>query len=249
MRRRPGARPVRAASRRPRSQRSSYRPPSARRSRESSRGGRKSAYSRDWLLDRRRVERSHPGRPDWRRSRLFRQPGSLERRAKLRASGEHFNPGDLAIADPPRKEDRVADASVAPRHQAGDAPHADYLVAAIVKAIDLLAPPRQALPLGSNHGDKSFMTSPRARLNGRGGIDVLDLRISKGEHRLDVLAVPSVQDAPHDLYVLLRHRPGSIARAGKLQRVGAPVPGAVAVGAVGRLGPPHREPNSGSSTR
>ena len=79
-----------------------------------------------------------------------------------------------------------------------------------MKSIDLLTGTRQALPLGSNHTCKPVVTSPRARLNRCGGVDVLDLRIGKGEQALDVLAVPSVHQTANDLEVLFRHRPRSI---------------------------------------
>jgi hypothetical protein len=144
------------------------------------------------------------------RHRLLREPGGFEGLVKFGASTEHFKPGDPSIADPPQQENWVADASVTARHQARDTPHADDLVATIMKPIDLLTGTRQALPLRSSHSGKPVMTSPRARLNRCGGVDVLDLRIGKGEQALDVLAVPSVHQAANDLDVLLRHHPRSI---------------------------------------
>jgi hypothetical protein len=143
---------------------------------------------------------------------LLLKAGGFEGLVKLGASTEHFKPGDPSIADLPRKENWVADASVTSRHQARNTPHADDLVATIVKLFDLLTGTRQALPLRSSHSGKPVVTSPRARLNRCGGIDVLDLRIGKGEQALDVLAVPSVHQAANDLEVLLRHRPRSISR-------------------------------------
>ena len=145
---------------------------------------------------------------------LLREPGGFEGLLKFGASTEHFKPGDPSIADLPRKENWVADASVTSRHQARNTPHADDLLATIVKSIDLLTGTRQALPLRSNHTDKPVVTSPRARLNRCGGVDVLDLRIGKGEQALDVLAVPSVHQAANDLEVLFRHRPQYLAVTG-----------------------------------
>ncbi len=146
------------------------------------------------------------------RHRLLRQPGGFEGLVKFGASTKHFDPRDPPIADLPRKENRVSQASVTSRHQARNTPHADDLVATIVKAIYLLMGTRQALPLRSSHGGKFVVTSPGARLNGCGGIDVLDLGIRECEHGFDVLAVPSVHKAMNDLDVLLRHRPRSISR-------------------------------------
>ena len=54
----------------------------------------------------------------------------------------------------------------------------------IVESIDLLKGTGDALPLLSNHGDDFVVPSPGARLNGRGGIDVLGLRIDHGEDAL-----------------------------------------------------------------
>ena len=45
-----------------------------------------------------------------------------------------------------------------------------------------------------------------ARFNGRGRIDVLDLRVGQSEDAFDVMAVPCVEHPAHDLHVLLRHR-------------------------------------------
>ena len=75
-----------------------------------------------------------------------------------------------------------------------------------MESIDLLKGTGKALPLLSHHGDNLVVPSPGARLNGRGGIDVLGLRIGQGEDDFEVLTVPSIQQATDDLHVLLRHR-------------------------------------------
>jgi hypothetical protein len=61
------------------------------------------------------------------------------------------------------------------------------------------------------HDDDFFVPSPGARLNGRGRIDVLGLRISHSEDGFDVMTVPGVEHPARNLHVLLRHRPRSIA--------------------------------------
>jgi len=141
---------------------------------------------------------------------LLRQPHGLEGVRDLGASAKDFNPGRLPVAEPHRDEKRVADTGIAPRHRPRYTALDDHLVAAIVNSIDLPATVGEGVPLRSNHGRILVSTSFRARLDRSGSIDVLDLRISKGEHALDVLAVPGVDGEPEDLDVLLRHRPRSI---------------------------------------
>ena len=102
---------------------------------------------------------------------------------------------------------QVADAGIAPRHRPRNTALDDHLVAAIVNSIDLPATVGEGVPLRSKHSRILVSTSFRARLDRSGSIDVLDLRINKGEYALDVLAVPGVDGEPEDLHVLLRHRP------------------------------------------
>jgi hypothetical protein len=51
-----------------------------------------------------------------------------------------------------------------------------------------------------------------SRFHGPGGIDVLDLRVHELDRSREFVPRPRVVEAPHDLHVLLRHRPRSISR-------------------------------------
>ena len=146
------------------------------------------------------------------RHRLLRQPGGFEGVRKVGASTELFEADEFSIAELPRDEERVADPGVAARHRPRNTPHGDDLVASVIKTVDLLKRTGQDLPLLSHYGDDFVVPSPRARLNGRGGIDVLALRMNQGEDGFGVLPVPSIHQATNDLHVLLRHRLRSISR-------------------------------------
>ena len=92
---------------------------------------------------------------------------------KVGASTELFEPDEFPIAELPREEERVAQASVASRHRPRNTPFGVDLVAPIVESIDLLNAPGQGSPLLLKHDDDFVVPSPGARLNGRGRIDVL----------------------------------------------------------------------------
>jgi hypothetical protein len=146
------------------------------------------------------------------RHRLLRQPGGFEGCLNLgSAEAERLDPDDLPIADLPRTEEAIVDPSIAFRHPTRKTTQRDDLVAAVEEAVDLETGVEQNVPLrppdSGNFGD----TAPRSRLDRRRGVDELDSGICVGDKGVDVAAVPSVQSAAHDLHVLLRHRPLSIA--------------------------------------